>query len=105
MSKIDIFKNYIMRITIKYTNEYIEEFGMVDFEESKSDFMYDTEKIDLYKSIDILEVHLKNVVILTYFYNLSYEEISEILSINESTVKMYLRKSLKILKKELKEDL
>lgn len=105
MSKIDNFKNYIMRITIKYTNEYIEEFGMADFEESKSDFMYDTEKIDLYKSIDILEVHLKNVVILTYFYNLSYEEISEILSINESTVKMYLRKSLKILKKELKEDL
>ena len=31
--------------------------------------------------------------------------IYEILSINESTVKMYLRKSLKILKKELKEDL
>ncbi|WP_297136031.1 sigma-70 family RNA polymerase sigma factor [Terrisporobacter sp.] len=104
MSKVNNLKNYIMRITIKHINEYIEEFGIVDFEESNSDFINNS-KIDLYKSIDILEVHLKNVVVLRYFYNLSYKEISEILSINESTVKMYLRKSLKILKEELKEDL
>ena len=58
-------------------------------------------KINFYSEIDRLENHLKNTVILKYYYDLTYEMISEILGIKESTLKMYIRKSLKIMKGSL----
>ena len=59
--------------------------------------------IDMYKAIDLLDIYQKNVVVLFYFYNLTYKEVGDILDMNESTVKMYLRNSLKIMKEIIKE--
>ncbi|MEG0855475.1 MAG: sigma factor-like helix-turn-helix DNA-binding protein [Terrisporobacter sp.] len=105
--KIPKHKNYdyyLMKVTIKHIKEYLDEFGMV---QNHIEAIYTTghsTKIDLYESIDILDIYLKSAVILRYFYNMSYEDIGNVLEIKENTVKMYIRKSLKIMQCELKED-
>lgn len=104
ISKSSNFKNTITKITINEINEYLEEFGMIDIEDKNLEII-NCNKIDLYRAVDFLSIDLKNVVILTYFCNFSTREVGDILNIKESTVKMYLRKSLKIMKENLKEHL
>lgn len=98
------YEDYLIKVTIKHIKEYLNEFGMVD---NKINSLYKEDnkvKVNLYNAIDILDTDLKSPVILRYFYNLSYKEIGNILEVNESTVKMYIRKSLKIMKNEIEED-
>ena len=90
-----------MKVTIKQINGYLEEEGMVD--NSNINYFDEEGKIDMYKAIDLLDIYQKNVVVLFYFYNLTYKEVGDILDMNESTVKMYLRNSLKIMKEIIKE--
>ena len=90
-----------MKVTIKQINEYLEEEGMVD--NNNINYFDEEGNIDMYKAIDLLDIYQKNVVVLFYFYNLTYKEVGDILDMNESTVKMYLRNSLKIMKEIIKE--
>ena len=46
----------------------------------------------------VVRFDARTFVIVAYFYNMSYKEVGDILDMNESTVKMYLRNSLKIMK-------
>ena len=89
------YKKFVMKVTIKQINEYLEEEGMVD--NSNINYFDEEGNIDMYKAIDLLDIYQKNVVVLFYFYNLTYKEVGDILDMNESTVKMYLRNSLKIM--------
>ena len=100
LSKFNNFNKYITKVTIKQINEYMEEMGMVDNE--NINYLDESGYIDMYKAIDILDIYQKNVVILLYFYNMSYKEVGDILDMNESTVKMYLRNSLKIMRDKIK---
>ena len=100
LSKFNNFNKYITKVTIKQINEYMEEMGMVDNEDIN--YLDESGYIDMYKAIDILDIYQKNVVILLYFYNMSYKEVGDILDMNESTVKMYLRNSLKIMRDKIK---
>ena len=100
LSKFNNFDKYITKVTIKQINEYMEEMGMVDNEHIN--YLDENGYIDMYKAIDILDIYQKNVVILLYFYNMSYKEVGDILDMNESTVKMYLRNSLKIMRDKIK---
>ena len=100
LSKFNNFNKYITKVTIKQINEYMEEMGMVDNEDIN--YLDENGYIDMYKAIDILDIYQKNVVILLYFYNMSYKEVGDILDMNESTVKMYLRNSLKIMRDKIK---
>ena len=102
LSKFNNFNKYITKVTIKQINEYMEEMGMVDNEDIN--YLDENGYIDMYKAIDILDIYQKNVVILLYFYNMSYKEVGDILDMNESTVKMYLRNSLKIMREKIKEE-
>ena len=102
LSKYDNFEKYIIRVTIKHINEYLEEMGMV--EQDNNDYIDDNGYIDIFKGIDLLDIHLKNVVVLIYFYNMSYKDVGDILNMNESTVKLYLRNSLKFMKDNIKGD-
>ena len=96
----DVYK-YLSAENIKQINEYLEEEGMVD--NSNINYFDEEGNIDMYKAIDLLDIYQKNVVVLFYFYNLTYKEVGDILDMNESTVKMYLRNSLKIMKEIIKE--
>ena len=102
LSKYDSFEKYITRVTIKHINEYLEEMGMV--EQDNNDYIDDNGYINIFKGIDLLDIHLKNVVVLIYFYNMSYKDVADILNMNESTVKLYLRNSLKFMKDNIKGD-
>lgn len=95
------YKKFVMKVTIKQINEYLEEEGMVD--NSNINYFDEEGNIDMYKAIDLLDIYQKNVVVLFYFYNLTYKEVGDILDMNESTVKMYLRNSLKIMKEIIKD--
>ena len=96
------FYMHITKITIKHINEYMEEVGIVENENIS--YMNEDNKINLYNAIDLLDVYKKNVIILKYFYNMSYEEVGNILDMNESTVKIYIRNSFKIMKEIIEEE-
>lgn len=102
LSKYDNFEKYIIKVTIKHINEYLEEVGMI--EQDNKGYIDENGYIDIFKGIDLLDIHLKNVVVLIYFYNMSYKEVGDILNMNESTVKLYLRNSLKFMKDNIKGD-
>lgn len=103
ISKYDNFQKYMIKVTINHINEYLEEMGIVEQNEN-DDYIDENGNIDLFRAIDLLDIHLKNVVILIYFYNMSYEEVGDILNMDVSTVKLYLRNSLKFMKDNIKED-
>lgn len=103
LSKYNNFEQYIIKVTIKHTNEYLEEMGMVE-QDNNEEYIDENGYIDIFKGIDLLDIHLKNVVILTYYYNMSYKQVGDILNMNESTVKLYLRNSLKFMKDNIKGD-
>ena len=102
LSKYDNFEKYIIKVTIKHINEYLEEIGMV--EQDNNEYINENGFIDIFKGIDLLDIYLKNVVVLIYFYDMSYKEVGDILNMNESTVKLYLRNSLKFMKDNIKGD-
>ena len=103
LSKYNNFEQYIIKVTIKHTNEYLEEMGMVE-QDNDEEYIDENGYINIFKGIDLLDIYLKNVVILTYYYNMSYKQVGDILNMNESTVKLYLRNSLKFMKDNIKGD-
>ena len=62
------YKKFVMKVTIKQINEYLEEEGMVD--NSNINYFDEEGNIDMYKAIDLLDIYQKNVVVLFYFYNI-----------------------------------
>ncbi len=66
LSKYDNFEKYIIKVTIKHINEYLEEMGMVE-QDNNQEYIDENGYIDIFKGIDLLDVHLKNVVVLIYF--------------------------------------
>lgn len=103
LSKYESFEKYMTKVTIKHINEYLEEIGMVEQDDNEG-LLDENGYIDIFKGIDLLDIHLKNVVVLIYFYNMSYKDVGEILNMDESTVKLYLRNSLKFMKDNIKGD-
>ncbi|WP_419724942.1 RNA polymerase sigma factor [Terrisporobacter petrolearius] len=103
LSKYESFEKYVTKVTIKHINEYLEEIGMVEQDDNEG-LLDENGYIDIFKGIDLLDIHLKNVVVLIYFYNMSYKDVGEILNMDESTVKLYLRNSLKFMKDNIKGD-
>jgi RNA polymerase sigma-70 factor (ECF subfamily) len=59
---------------------------------------------DLYDAIDLLAPVDKSLITLKYFEQLTFKEISNIMSLNENTVKSKIYKSLKIMRKGINID-
>ena len=94
------FNEYMIKVTIKYINEYVEEVGVVE-DDNNINYLDINGNIDMYKAIDLLDIYQKNVIILLYFYKMTYKEVGDILDMNESTIKMYLRSALKNMKESI----
>ena len=85
---------WMYKIIIINTNNFLESIGMVE-----NDYKcFKGEKIDLYKAIDLLDGKYKSAVILKYYFDLSYEEIGQVVNLNPDTVQIYIRQSLKKIK-------
>ncbi len=100
ITKLDENQNFILwlyKIAIINTDNFLEHIGMVEKNKSLDNYYYH-EKINLYEAIDLLDIKYKNVVILKCYFELSYEEIGEVLDLNPDTVKIYFRQSLKKIK-------
>ena len=98
-SKVDNEKIilWMYKIAIINTNNFLKYVGMVDKDKSLDKYYCDG-KINLYEAIDLLDVKYKNVVIFKCYFDLSDEEIGEVLDLNTDTVKIYFRQSLKKIK-------
>ncbi len=55
------------------------------------------EKFDIEEFLKILPPNYREVIILKYIYNYQYKEISQILGINENTLKTWVRRAKEIL--------
>lgn len=100
ISKLDEDQDVILwiyKIIIINTNNFLESVGMVENDINIDDY-YNNGKINLYKGIDLLDGKYKSVVILKYYFELSYEEIGEVVDLNTDTVRIYIRQSLKKIK-------
>ncbi|WP_315674016.1 sigma-70 family RNA polymerase sigma factor [Clostridium sp. 19966] len=108
------FKTWITKILINcavaklrksnkiiYTNEYENMNDGNDISENEFDI---SKNIDLYNAIDRLNIKYKNIIILKYFQDMTISQISKLLNYPEGTIKVYLRRALKKLKIELKEE-
>lgn len=100
ISKLDEEADFILwlyKIIIINTNNFLESIGMVEGDMGLDKY-YKNDKINLYKAIDLLDGKYKSVVILRCYFDLSYEEIGQVLDLNPDTVKIYFRQSLKKIK-------
>ncbi|WP_291653030.1 sigma-70 family RNA polymerase sigma factor [Clostridium sp.] len=108
LKNISLFKTWSIRILINECNKiYNSNKKVVNLENVEnilSHIIDSDNKIDLYNAISILSKELRIPTILFYFDDLSYKEISKILSIPEGTVKSRVFRAKEKLYEILKED-
>ncbi|WP_243249635.1 RNA polymerase sigma factor [Clostridium sp. D46t1_190503_E9] len=108
LKNISLFKTWSIRILISECNKiYNLNRKVVNLEriEDISSYTINSDnKIDLYNAISTLSKELRIPTILFYFDDLSYKEISKILSIPEGTVKSRVFRAKEKLYEILKED-
>lgn len=76
-----------------------------DIKEELEDFENTSDNnIEIYQNVQKLDDKLKTVIVLRYFENLKFEEISKITNTNLSTVKSRLYKGLEIIKRNMEGD-
>lgn len=106
------FNTWIMRIAINVaTDFYNKKSKLVCMEQeellSKMNVKNDNndERLFLLESLDKIEDKYKRIIVLKYFDDLTFKEISEVLSIPEGTVKTNLYKGLSILRSDMKKEI
>lgn len=106
------FETWMTRIIIncakdffKKTNKYsyLDEYNIENIEYVNRTLSME-DKMELYDIMDRLSEDEKTIIILKYFQEFNFREISKILSMPESTVKTKLYRTIKKLNKYLKED-
>jgi len=108
-------KTWLIRITINTCKDMLRTswikrvttFGVLQDSENEYEKPYDIEKKEtnkeLYELIQRLPQKYKEILLLFYYKDLTYEEISEILQIPEGTVRSRLSRAREKLKKMMKE--
>lgn len=108
LKNISLFKTWSIRILINECNKIYNlnrKFVNLERVEDISSYTINSDnKIDLYNAISTLSKELRIPTILFYFDDLSYKEISKILSIPEGTVKSRVFRAKEKLYEILKED-
>lgn len=102
------FNTWLIRIAINSALDHVKKSKKcVSLEDTLKDTKNTTnqieENIDLYTALDKLDSKHKTVVILKYFEDLTFKEISNILDYPTSTVKTYFYRALKHLKISIEE--
>lgn len=115
LKKPEYFKTWMTRILI---NEVLDDIrkrkNIISYDrlrdmgyeaEYAEDFISREEKIDLYRALDQLKPDYKKVLILKYFQELSVKEISEMMEMSESSIKVILHRGRKKLHRILSEEM
>jgi RNA polymerase sigma-70 factor, ECF subfamily len=97
------FYRILINECLQYLNKYKREI-LCEPAELREDVYYEEAyeaKLEIYQKVCELPEHLKTVVILHYFEQLTLKEISQSIDVNLSTVKTRLYTALSRLKKEM----
>ncbi|GAA0071354.1 sigma-70 family RNA polymerase sigma factor [Clostridium sardiniense] len=102
------FKTWLIRILINECNIILrnnKRENLVDVSESFSGLRHDDkyENLDITNAVNMLEIDLREVVVLYYYEDFKQKDIAEILGIKEGTVRTRLLRAKKKLKEALGE--
>ncbi|MGG7079081.1 sigma-70 family RNA polymerase sigma factor [Clostridium sardiniense] len=102
------FKTWLIRILINECNIILrnnKRENLVDVSESFSGLRHDDkyENLDITNAVNMLEIDLREVVVLYYFEDFKQKDIADILGIKEGTVRTRLLRAKKKLKEALGE--
>ena len=98
------FKTWITRILLNCIwqgKKQTQTVALEEYREKGVENYLIEEKVDLYDAIDSLKEQYKTVVILFYFQELKIKEIARIMEIPEGSVKAYLYRATKQLRRWL----
>ena len=98
------FKTWITKILLNciwQDKKRAQTVSLEEYQEKGVENYLIEEKVDLYDAIDSLKEQYKTVVILFYFQELKIKEIARIMEIPEGSVKVYLYRAKKQLRKWL----
>lgn len=115
VKKPEFFNTWITKILINSAINRLRKGGRIIYiddyqknskvENDNSEIYLDIPaNIDLYNALDNLEIKYRSIIILKYFQDMTIVQISKVLDLPEGTVKVYLRRALKKLKIQLKEE-
>jgi len=96
------FQSWLLKIVVNKSKSEISKQNKIIYLENSIEIPIidkDLEKIELMSLVSDLPDDFKSVLILFYFNDLSYKEISEVLDIPEGTVKSRLFRGKEILHK------
>ena len=101
------FKTWITRILLNCIwqgKKQTQTVALEEYREKGVENYLIEEKVDLYDAIDSLKEQYKTVVILFYFQELKIKEIAQIMDIPEGSVKVYLYRAKKQMRRWLEAD-
>ena len=96
LEKPEFFDTWMSRIIINCACDLLKKQNRYDFQEpddslpAKEEDLSVDDRLDLYQALDTLSPDEKSLIILKYFEDRSFREISSILNLPESTVKTRL---------------
>lgn len=100
----EFFNTYVTRILIncavdmlKKKKVFVNDNEIVLLSKTSKDENIE-ENIDLYRAVDLLNDKYRTVIVLKYFRDMSFEDISRVMKCPIGTVKTYLHRALKILR-------
>lgn len=102
------FKTWITRILInsicRAQKKYKNSSPFEDYNEAAPEQPLSIEeKTDLYDAIDLLPPSYKTIVILQYFEGMKIKDIAQVMNIPEGSVKAYLHRAKKMLRRQLED--
>lgn len=109
IKNVEYFKTWLTKITINCSIDYIRKSKKVvqlipEYEENVEYYDEDVDiKLTLDQLMDTLDENEKSVIILKYYYEYTFKEISEILEIPLGTGKSILYRALSKLREKARE--
>ena len=108
LKKIEALEKWFIRLLINTCIDFIRKNSKLTYLENEDiELVLNKEikeEVAFEEIIESLDLDLKGVISLKYFYGYKVNEISEILEISESHVKNKLQKALNLLRKEIKKE-
>lgn len=98
-------RNWLLRVAINKSKDYHRSFWKKNIEvaEKQIELVSDEKETEIQGYIAALPKKYKDVIILHYFFGYSVKEISEILRIGESSVKMRLSRARSKMRTDMEE--
>lgn len=105
----EYLRTWFYRILVNESLQFLRKNKRIQFDDQGfTDIVYldrdVPQAVDLYRAVGKLEPSLKTVIILKYFEDMTFEQISQVTGDNLSTVKSRLYRALQLLKPLIEEN-